>query len=51
MNELHAAVVVEDRRPLPPFQHLAGLDGLAYNETADTRSWAAMLRLFDGTLK
>jgi len=28
-----------------------GLDGLAYNETADKRSWAAMLRLFDETLK
>ena len=28
-----------------------GLDGLAYNETADKRSWAAMLRLFEDTLK
>jgi dienelactone hydrolase len=28
-----------------------GMDGLAYNETADKRSWAAMLRLFDETLK
>ena len=24
-----------------------GIDNLAYNETADKRSWAAMLRLFD----
>lgn len=28
-----------------------GMDALAYNETADKRSWAAMLRLFDETLK
>ncbi|MEE8444795.1 MAG: dienelactone hydrolase family protein, partial [Alphaproteobacteria bacterium] len=28
-----------------------GMDVLAYNETADKRSWAAMLRLFDETLK
>lgn len=28
-----------------------GIDNLAYNETADKRSWAAMLRLFDETLK
>jgi dienelactone hydrolase len=28
-----------------------GLEGLAYNETADKRSWAAMLKLFDETLK
>jgi dienelactone hydrolase len=28
-----------------------GMDNLAYNETADSRSWAAMLRLFDETLK
>lgn len=28
-----------------------GLDGLAYNETADKHSWAAMLQLFNETLK
>jgi len=28
-----------------------GMENLAYNETADKRSWAAMLRLFDETLK
>lgn len=28
-----------------------GMDNLAYNETADKRSWAAMLRLFGETLK
>jgi len=28
-----------------------GLDGLAYNETADKHSWAAMLQLFGETLK
>ncbi len=25
-----------------------GIDNLAYNETADKRSWAAMMRLFEG---
>ena len=24
-----------------------GIEGLAYNETADKRSWAAILRLFE----
>lgn len=28
-----------------------GIDNVVYNETADKRSWAAMLRLFDETLK
>lgn len=28
-----------------------GMDNLAYNETADKRSWAAMLRLFEETLQ
>lgn len=28
-----------------------GIDNLAYNRTADERSWAAMMRLFDAVLK
>ena len=44
------------RKDLPASWHVwhgggYGIDNLAYNKTADERSWAAMMRLFGEVLK